>query len=320
MRKRKVNSRALRQLAEGLLQHMDPEGELPEDEREALVTSLVRQWITYDGNATVFVGERQTYLVLGQTPLGKPCIVPEPALAGWVKQLSRDWEISPDDLPEVLDQLNRGQSAEVINSSGIPLRLWVNPRERSRGVEPLVKENTSPGRKWEYRQVAATELEQQFGEWLDPEEMDELACSLAKQWQEYEGHACLFLDGHEQLHFKLTEHDDGSCDVVASRLRIDLEPALSALGFPPEDLPDLIARLNLGQQIECRDRNGVRSRLWHDPKARRVNVQALDPAEPAARAVSPPILCPKCTAVLRLWREGERQQTCPLCGHTVSLP
>ncbi len=212
------------------------------------------------------------------------------------------------------------QSAEVINGDGIPLRLWVNPKERGRGVEPLVKENISPGRKWEYRQIAATELEQQFGEGLDAEEMDELACSVAKQWREYDGHACMFLDGHEQLHLKLTEHGDGSCEVVASRLTIDLEPALSSLGLPPEVLPEVIARMNLGQQIKFRDRNGVRSRLWHDPKARRIGVQALDPVQPAARAVSPPILCPNCTAVLRVWQDGERQQTCLLCGHTVSLP
>lgn len=320
MLKRKVNSRALRQLAEGLLQQIDPEGEVPDDERDEFVTSLVRQWITYDGNATLFVGERQVFLVLGQTPLGKPCIVPEPGLAGWVEQLRRDWKISPDDLPEVLDQLNRGQSAEVINGDGIPLRLWVNPKERGRGVEPLVKENISPGRKWEYRQIAATELEQQFGEGLDAEEMDELACSVAKQWREYDGHACLFIDGHEQLHLKLTEHGDGSCEVVASRLSIDLAPALSAFGFSPEVLPELIARINLGQQIEFRDRNGVRSRLWHDPKARRIGVQALDPVQPAARASSPPIFCPRCSAVLRGWRDGERQQTCLLCGHSVSLP
>jgi ribosomal protein S27E len=321
MRKRNSNSRALRQLAVGLLQQIDPEGEVPDDERDEFVTSLVRQWITYDGNATAFVGERQAYLVLGRTPLGKPCVVPEPGLAGWVEQLRRDWRIGPDDLPEVLDQLNRGQSAEVVNGDGIPLRLWVNPKEKSRGVEPLVREGTSPGRKWEYRQIAATEFEQQFGDGLDPEEMDELACSVAKQWQEHEGHACLFIDGHEQFHFKLTEHGDGSCEVVTSRLSIDLEPALSAFGFAPDVQPELIARINLGQQIEFRDRAGVRSRLWHDPKARRICVQALDPdpVRPTARADFPPIFCPNCTAVLRVWREGEQQQTCPLCGHVVSL-
>ena len=67
MPKRKFDSRALRQLAEELIQRIAQDEEIPEGEREDCVTSLVRQWITYDGNATVFVGEQQIYLVLGKT-------------------------------------------------------------------------------------------------------------------------------------------------------------------------------------------------------------------------------------------------------------
>jgi hypothetical protein len=318
MRQRKFNSRALRQLALELLQQIAEDDEIPKDERDDFATSLVRQWITYDGSATVFVGEQQVYLVLGKTPLGKPCIVPEPGLHGWMRQLTQDWKVSTDDLPEVIDQLNRGQSAEVVNGDGVPLRLWVNPKERSRGVEPLVKEDFRPGTKRDYCKIAANELEQQLGEGLEPEEMDELACSVAKQWQRHEGHACLFLDGHEQLAFKLNEHGDGTCDVVAKRMSVDLEPALSSLGLPPEALPELIARINLGQEVEFRDKQGAPSVLWHDAKARRICVRKVGPAQPTVPVETPPVLCPKCTAVLSLWQEGERQQTCPLCGDTIS--
>jgi hypothetical protein len=319
MRKIKVNSRALRRLAEALLDEIAEGEEFPEGEREDFATSLVRQWITYDGSATVFLGEQQVYLVLGRTPLGKPCVVAEPAGHGWVRQLTRDWKVSPDDLPEVLDQLNRGQSAEVVNGDGVPLRLWVNPKEKRRGVEPLVKEDVRPGGTRDYCQIAADELEQQFGEGLDSEEMDELARSVARQWQRYGGHASLFLDGHQELDLKLNEQGDGTCDVVTRRVSVDLEPPLCSLGFPPEVLPELIAQINLGQEIEFRDRKGVHSRLWHDPKARRICVQLLDLVLPAVPGMAPPVLCPKCTAVLRLWRDGECQQTCPLCGHTISL-
>jgi len=177
MQQRKINSRALRQLALNLLQQIAGDDEIPEGEREDVATSLVRQWITYDGSATLFVGEQQVYLDLGRTPLGNPCVVPEPALQGWMRQLTQDWKVSPDDLPEILDQLNRGQSAEVVNGDGVPLRLWVNPKERSKGVEPLVKETIPAGMKRDYFKIATTVLEQQFGEGLDPEEMDELARS-----------------------------------------------------------------------------------------------------------------------------------------------
>jgi hypothetical protein len=58
MRQSKFDSRALRQLAEALIQQIAEDDEIPEGERADFVTSLVRQWITYDGSATVFLGEQ----------------------------------------------------------------------------------------------------------------------------------------------------------------------------------------------------------------------------------------------------------------------
>jgi len=62
MRNRKFNSHALRQVAEELVRQIAEDYELPGDGWEDLVTSLVRQWITYDGNATMFLDEQQVYL------------------------------------------------------------------------------------------------------------------------------------------------------------------------------------------------------------------------------------------------------------------
>lgn len=319
MSKRKINSRALRQLADDLFRRVAGDDEFPEGERADFVTSLVRQWITYDGNATLFLGDRQVYLVLGRTPLGNPCVVPEPGLSGWVRELTEDWKVSPDDIPDILGQLNLGQSAEAVNGEGIPLRLWVDPKERGRGVEPLVKEDIPPGAVRDYRKIAASELLRHFGAELGPEETDELACSMASQWQQFDGHACLFIDGYTQFHFKLTELGNGGCKLDTSELRINLDAALLSFGFTPDVFPEVIARLNLGQQIEFRDRQGVRFRLWHDPKARRLCHQPLDPVRSEPMVVCPPFLCPKCTAVLLPWRSDQRKQSCPICGHTVSL-
>jgi hypothetical protein len=320
MRKIAADSRALRHLAEELLEEIAEDEGIPEEEWGDLATSLVRQWVSYDGNATLFLGGSQVYLVLGQTPLGKPCVVSLPAPKGWLKQLSREWKVRLDDLPEVLDHLNRGQSAEVVNADGVPLRLWVNPREKSRGVEPLAKANLRPGVKRDYLQMAAAELVEQFGSGLDPEEMGGLARSVAGQWQRHEGHAALFLGGHQQLLLKLNENADGACEVVSRRVAVDLEAALSSFGFPPEALPQVIAGLNLHQQIDFRDRQGVRCRLWFDPKAGSLDVRPVDLVPPTPPPQTPPVVCPSCTAVLRPWQDGERQQTCAHCGHAVSLP
>jgi len=67
-----------------------------------------------------------------------------------------------------------------------------------------------------------------------------------------------------------------------------------------------------------RDGQGTSSVFWHDPKARRICVREAGPAPSTVPIKTTPLLCPKCTAVLMPWQEGERQQTCPVCGYTIS--
>jgi hypothetical protein len=277
MSKRKLNSGALRQVAEDLLESLDEAGGVPPGERADVATSLVRQWVTYDGHACLYLGEQQVYFILGRTPLGKPRVVPVPGLPGWWNAVTRDWKIDASDLPEIVAQLNRGQSAEVTNAEGIPLRLWVNPKERRQGVEPLVKQDVPPPASRDYRKIATHELEQQFGDGLDPDEMDALVCSVARQWQRHGGHAGLFLDGGRQIVWTLVETAGGGCTVSTGQANTAIEPLLASLGLPPEAVPEAIARINLDQEVEFRDRKGVPSVLWHDPRTRRVVVRPLTP-------------------------------------------
>ena len=316
MPKKRFNSRALRQLAEQLLQELAEDEEISEVDQLDLVTSLVRQWITYDGNATLFIGERQIYLVLAKTAIGELGIAPEPSPPGWMNQVIRDWKLSAEEWPDIIRQLNRGQSVEVVNSEGLPLRLWVNPKERCNGVEPLVNQPIPPGLKRDYRKIAGDQLEQLFGSELEPEAIDDFACSVAKQWQEFDGHAALFDEEH-QISFTLTEMDGGSCTTSVRRESFDLESLLSSLSVPPEIIPAVIARINLGQQVEFQNNKGIPSVLWHDPKARRIMVRALPPARPAPPSVPRPIFCPKCGAVLKPYEGNEPHQTCLMCGNTV---
>jgi hypothetical protein len=305
----------LRQLAESLLRNALQE-EVPDAVIDELATSLVRQWITYDGNATLFLAGQQIYLILSKTPQGEPCIVPEPALPSWKRQLIRDWKIGPEELAAAFEQLNRGQSAEVINAEGVAVRLWVNPNERSKGVESQVQQPVAADWKRNYHKIATDTVEQHIGTDMDPEELEALICSVAQQWQKYEGHACLF-DWKGQFLFTLTEQPGGNCCVETRRVQTEIEATLNSLGFPAEVMDEVIARLNFGHEIEFRDRQGVRSRLWHDPKARRLIVQAIDPRPSMAENESPPLLCPRCSAVLGLWERSQRQQRCPRCGATV---
>jgi hypothetical protein len=316
----------LRQLAEDFLDRLaELLGEpLPEEKRQDLATSLVRQWVTYDGHAALIVGKGEIYLTLVTTPSGELDIDPqfplESAFPAWIKRLKEDWKINPEQLPDLFAQLNRGQSAEVINGDGVPVRLWADPKERRKGVEPLVQQQPQPGTKRAYYKIASDIVESQFGEALNENETDELACCIARQWQKYDGAACVFVE-EEQLVCTLTERDDGGCDVKAQWNRESLEPELLALGLSAEAIPEVVNRINHGQETEFRDSQGVACRLWYDPRARQIRTRPLRPPLAALLQSVPvgPVLCPACRAVLGPWQRGERQQTCLVCGQTVGL-
>ena len=307
---KKGNSRALRQLAEEIIEQVAGEFDIPEDKRQDFITALVRQWITYDGQATFFIEGHQFDFPLAYTPLGKPYCVPAPVLPDWTPVLTGDWKISSEDLPGLLEQLNRGQGAEITNSDGIPLRLSVNPKEKRRHVEPLVKEQIPAGTTWNYHKTARVGLEQRFGPVLDEDEMDALACSLVRQWKKYGGVASLFVEGDLVLFFfeVVNEH---RCNVRSRREPTEIEPLLQSLGFSSEAIPEVIARLNLDQEIQFQDGQAV---LWHDPKARHIQVKRFGGGSSQRPSSSPPIFCPRCNAVLAPWKTGERQQTCSNCA------
>ena len=282
----------------------------------------MRQWLTYQGKAVLFVGDYPLRLVLGRTPLGKPLVNLWPMMRTWLRDFARQWKISPDNLPEVINQLNCGQGAEVVNEDGESVRLWVHPQEPSMGAEPLLKREVAQLPERDYLKIALDQTKRQFGPGVDQEERDLLARSLVRQWERYDGHACIFLDQWAEIAFHLTERE-GGCDVHVVRRGTDLGRLLLSAGVAAKEIEETITKLNLGQEIEFRDPRGIRGRLWSDPKAKRICTRPIDPrpgvpgAPPAPP--SPPIFCPKCKAVLKIWQPGQQEQACPMCGGVVSL-
>jgi hypothetical protein len=282
MADKKSNSRLLRTVAEEIFQRLATEGRILEAEAGDFITSLVRQWITYDGNATWFFGEEQLHFAHRHTPLGKPQLATQRIPPGWFAELQRQWKIAPEEFPGIIEQLNRGQSAETVNAEDVPLRLWVNPRDKNVGVEKLVSAPSVPGAKKDYRKIAADQLVRHLGMAVDKEELEALAYSVAMQWQQFEGHACVFLDRGKQLSFTLTEQD-GATRVVTTRQDGSLEASLSSLGFPPSAIPEVVAHINLGQVIEFRDKEGIPTVLRYNPKLKKPQVRPRDYAFPQAK-------------------------------------
>jgi hypothetical protein len=135
MPKDKPKQHAMRKIATDLTRKIF-RGELaPQLERD-LVTSLVRQWISYEGRAALFTGRDRYWFTLSRQPGGITSVevghIPQPPLDGFLQ----DWEIDPELAPEIIHRLNLGQSAEFTNRYGERLRLRVDPVERSLQIEP----------------------------------------------------------------------------------------------------------------------------------------------------------------------------------------
>jgi hypothetical protein len=319
MPRSKSDSRALRQLAENLLRQTFGEYGLSGEEIDELATSLVRQWVTYEGHATLFINGRQVVFVRGWTPLGKDHVYQELGPPEGLSRFLEDWKINPEDMPEVYEQLNRGQSAEVTNADGLPVRISVDPKTKINRCEPLASEPVTARPKRDYHKLAAYSVDSELGPGLDDGEKAALADSVARQWQKYQGHACLFTAG-KKLVFTLVEQEDGGCLVGHQSRPNNLGPQLCSLGFAPQAIPGVIARINLDQEIEFEDHQGARWCIWHDPSIEQLRFRPLGQPQPAASDGLPPALCPRCNALLSMWQEGQSRQTCPQCGQDVARP
>jgi hypothetical protein len=324
MPRKKTDTRELRRFAEEVVDDLAADVLLPPGERGDFVTSLVRQWLTYDGNASFFLGEdRQVALLLERTALGKIRVRTGTIVSRWIPLLYRHWKINPDDMPDILDQLNWSQSADVVNADGVALRLWVNPKEQKQGVEPVDPDGSrrrTASEPEDYQRMAANMLDGNLAADLEADELDQLVESVTKQWRRFDGWACIFLDVRRLVYLLVRPKGDGNYDQLGKRVNIDLVDHLAKFGVAAQDVPKALARLNLAESFEFEDEKGFRRRLSHDPKAQRFIIDPPVGRPQSSKPVTPPAVCPRCTAVLPPWREGEGRQTCRFCGHAVSFP
>ena len=311
---RRLDGKTLRQLAAGIIDELVEDDAVTDDERADLVTSLVRQWTTYEGHAALFLGGQLQQLDLGSTPLGSPRVMTTAGPRHWLAEVLGSRGIDLDLVPEIVAGLNFGQSAEAEAADGSTVRLWVNPRDHTCGVDEV---EPGEGGQPSLRELALRHLLQRFGDELPMEEMDAMAAAVAEQWERFEGHASIFVNPREQLHLVLRRRADGRSDVFTQQLPVHLDDLLVSLGIPPDELPAVIAQFNLGRGLEWQTPDGVRHRLRHDPKARRIEHEKAAP-KPAAAPMRPAATCRHCSALVVPSPDGSLSTTCPLCGRDVS--
>lgn len=277
-------ARMLRKIAEDIVAQarLDELTGLPADD---VATSMMRQWLTFDGHATFLSEEVQVYFL--ERPVRqqeKVSLTPMP-IGDWFRRIMRDWDFGNDQLDGILKQLNLGQSAEIKNRQGVRLRLWVNPKEKSKGIEPVGPTTQPAPPRRDYRKIAQDMLDNTFGEELPAAVRDDLATSLVRQWLTFDGHG-LVLTPDSRHFFQLTPRPDGGCSVEVRRESgRRLAQELVACGIAPDAVNEVIHRLNLRQTPEFPDAHGRPCRLSVDPKSGRVRLQRIE--------VQPPTGCEK---------------------------
>ena len=105
-----------------------------------LATSLVRQWLTYEGHAGVVTSTHQCWFRLVSME-DSPEVVVSQAEWHWGRTLSRDWHVDDEEIPGLLHQLNLCQSVLYRTAVGLTIRLWVEPEERAVRCEEQMGEH-----------------------------------------------------------------------------------------------------------------------------------------------------------------------------------
>ncbi len=105
-------------------------GELNAVVRNDLATSLVRQWLTYEGHAGIVTATHQCWFHLIEK--GDHLDVGFGRGAGNLgKILMEEWGLQRAEIAEVLHRLNLYQSVLYRRGDGRTLRLWIEPKERA---------------------------------------------------------------------------------------------------------------------------------------------------------------------------------------------
>jgi hypothetical protein len=281
-------SRILRDMAEQITAQMPDE--LLSSPRPDLATSLVRQWQTYDGHASLIYGppgqRYQHYFRPEFAADGAPLRFGQlhSPIDDWFRGCTEDWDFGEEELPRAIRHLNLGQSALVDSRTGAFLRLSINPKDRTRRIERLGPAEGPPAADQLDRNLlrAARRLvDSIFRGPLDDLSRDDLAASLRRQLTTHDGHA-LFLTAAAKFHVTERRRPDGMREVAVRTLRTGLPEKLRACGLGPDDVEHFLHLLNLGLTPEVTDEHGRRCRAVTEPKTANVGLELLDPTGPGA--------------------------------------
>lgn len=98
------------------------------DIHEALVTSIVRQWMTYEGKAGILT--QAVHYWLSVEHRGKQVVVGSGVVPATLPRHLATWKVLERDVQRIILDLNLSQTATFINLDGLTVQVRMDPRDR----------------------------------------------------------------------------------------------------------------------------------------------------------------------------------------------
>lgn len=304
-------SRELRILAEEVVKELENDQLVTEFNPDGIATSLVRQWLTYDGTAAISLSNGFFYLSLARSPLGNLGCEFETTETNWQEILVNHWKIAPDDLAQTVHELNLRQSSTIETTEGKVLRWWVNPKQRKTAIDHTEPDGPGRSKNEIIYQIAYESLRASFGNSIPDKEYPILTNSILRQWERYDGHASVFTE-KKGIVIKMESSPDGGWGVYKSPEIHGTRQRLEENFVPPNEVTDAIIALNLGHNYTYIGTDKNRYQIWADPHRRAFGRKTIN--VPKEEMGFPPLVCPACGGVLNMWTKEMTQQKCKLCG------
>lgn len=108
--------------------------------RNELAISLVRQWITCDGNAVIVACDRHFWFRMKPMAAGQSQVVRDIEKGTFIDRMRR-FRVMEEQIPHVLHDLNIRQCARCYSAIGQLLQLRVDPAKRKFHIEVIRDED-----------------------------------------------------------------------------------------------------------------------------------------------------------------------------------
>ncbi len=195
--------------------------------------------------------------------------VSAPPQPDWLEAKLRTCNVPPGSLTDVMAQLNRGQSAEVVSADGNLLRLWTDPRQQKHGVE-FLDDASAPAPPadgiLDLGELAARHLEHRLGPAGNADERAVLVEALVRQWQYYQGQACLFVGDIQLVLVRKIDRFGGGFYVASTQVPFPITRGWPTWGLRPKQSRTCAAgstsvrRSGIGRPTASRGSCGTMSR------------------------------------------------------------